>query len=134
MPDDVGVTDAAAVELVAQAVFESWAFYPDASKKPAWYPCGNSTRQDHARIMARAAIAAMQPTLDAAREAGRREGLEQAATTCERKANNIRRVNTFRGKVNMSGEFGASMADDCAKMVRSLIPAAPAPMEAADAR
>lgn len=32
---------------------------------------------------ARAAIAAMQPALSAAREAGRREGLEQAALACE---------------------------------------------------
>ena len=134
MPDDVGVTDAALVEAVAQAVFESWAFYPDASEKPAWYPCGYSTRQDHARIMARAAIAAMQPALDAAREAGRRDGLEQAATTCERKANYIRRMSTYRSRVNMSDKFGASMADDCAKMVRALIPAAPTPTEAADAR
>ena len=121
MPDDVGVTDAALVDEVARALHDAdQAFYKEECVD--YESC------------ARAAIAAMQPALDAAREAGRREGLEQAATTCERKASYIRRMNTYRGRVNMSGKFGASMADDCAKMVRAMIPAAPTPMEAADAR
>ena len=134
MLDDVGVTDAAFVELVAQTIFESWAFYPDDPEKLAWYPRGNSTRQDHARIMARAAIAAMQPALDAAREAGRREGLEQAAVACDEKAAVIRHVNTHCGCVNSVGAYGADMVDDCAEAIRALIPADQAPMEAADAR
>ena len=75
MPDDVGVTDAALAETVARVLMDGhlWAgaflnskFHYERERR-AW------------RHAARAAIAAMQPALDAAREAGRREGLEQAA-------------------------------------------------------
>ena len=131
MPDDVGVTDAALVETVARAMFAAWADRMDVSRT---YECQGTVEENHYMANARAAIAAMQPAMDAAREAGRREGLEQAATTCERKANDIRRVNTYRGKVNAHGDWGSWVADNCAEMVRTLIPAAPAPMEAADAR
>ena len=129
MPDDVDVTEAAMVEAVAQAVFESWAFYPDAPEKPAWYPRGNSTRQDHARTLTRAAIAAMQPALDAAREAGRKDGLEQAAQVCE-----TDRLYWMAGKHGICDVMAAEATAYCRNAILALISAAPAPMEAADAR
>ena len=78
MPDDVGVTDAALVELVARAMCQ-WA----SGRNDLWRSWEGE---------ADAAIAAMQPALDAAREAGRREGYEdgqiemqgRAAEACDR--------------------------------------------------
>lgn len=49
------------------------------------------------------------------------QALERAARECDAKAEGIRRTNTYRGKVNQTGEYGAQMADDCAKQIRALI-------------
>ncbi len=56
----------------------------------------------------------------------RAQALEEAARECDAKADGIRRVNTYRGKVSQPGQYGAEMADDCAKQIRAL-GAAPTP-------
>ena len=67
MPDDVGVTDAALVETVAQAIMTEYA--------RGIADAGRWTGQALPALL----DSMMQPALDAAREAGRRDGLEQAA-------------------------------------------------------
>ena len=47
------------IERAAQAILESRSFYGGDPKKTAWVARGNSDRQDEARNLARAAIAAM---------------------------------------------------------------------------
>lgn len=51
------MTDDAAVEAVARAIYEGMP-YDGLTKKPAWVFRGNSWKQDEARRYARAAIAA----------------------------------------------------------------------------
>ena len=76
MPDDVGVTDA--VEAVARALWRHDRVTRDLGHA-TWPDDLSDDGQRYYRDRARAAIATMQPALDVAREAGRREGLEQAA-------------------------------------------------------
>lgn len=57
------------IEQVARAIFASQSFYGDDQQKPAWVDGGNSTRQDDARRLARAAIAAMREPTEAMCEA-----------------------------------------------------------------
>jgi len=61
---------------------------------------------------ARRAIAAMQPELAAARDAGRRAGLEEAIAACE----------TERQNWTEEGDGGGAWAiDDCRKAIRALV-------------
>ena len=124
MPDDVGVKDAALVELVARAMM---------GDSHAWEHLSVSEKS-HLIADARAAIAAMQPALDAAREAGRREGLVVAKGECETRASAVRRANTRGGQLTADGHFGVGIALSCADDIRALIPATPAPINAADVR
>ena len=115
MPDDVDVTGAAMVEVVARAIH-------DADQANYKEECVDY------ESCARAAIAAMLPALDAARKAGRREGIEQS------------RIAAGQAAWRHEGHDGYSKAMDgaavqqvrsCVDAIRALIPAARAPMEAA---
>ena len=126
MPDDVGVTDSALVELVARKMMETWAARMAKGRRWDRLDAGDRQRwhQD-----ARDAIAAMQPALDAAREAGVQKGLEQAAAMLDHKAENRSPNDAPNASVliALAYRWGADS-------IRALIPAAPAPMEDADAR
>ena len=154
MSDDLGVTDAALVEAVARAIWI--VLHPHSHIGDV----GTQGRHNEIAVAARAAIAAMQPamqaeytrgiadagrwtdqalpsvldsmmqpTLDAAREAGRREGLEQAAQVCE-----TDRLYWMAGKHGICDVMAAEATAYCRNAIRALIPAAPAPMDASDAR
>ena len=131
MPDDVGVTDAVLVETVAREI------------------CRRAISTDnHWRSWkgeAEAAIAALQPDLDAryqdglfagmamlhqgnealsaAREAGRREGLEQAAQSAEQ----VHSQYYLGGNLVQIRQWDDGPA--ISRAIRALIPAASAPME-----
>jgi hypothetical protein len=48
---------------------------------------------------------------------------ERCAKVAERKAEDIRRVNTYRGKVNQISGFAADMVEDLASAIRGSYPA-----------
>jgi hypothetical protein len=51
--------DEALREVIARAIYESASFYGNDPGKPPWVPGGNSTRQDEARTLADAILAAL---------------------------------------------------------------------------
>jgi len=72
----------------------------------------SQTERDRTRAMIRAAVAAMQPEMAAAHEAGRRAGLEEAIAACE----------TERQNWTEEGDGGGAWAiDDCRKAIRALV-------------
>ena len=84
-------------------------------------PCGGPNSAWQYRGDARAAIAAMQPEIAAAYEAGRRKMAEEAAAVCQAKSTNIRSVNTNRGRIGATAVYGADVADKCAALIRALV-------------
>ena len=121
MPDDVAVMDAALVELVARALH-------DADQANYKEECVDY------ESCARAAIAAMQPALDAAREAGRREGYEDGQIEMQGRAAEACDRLSYTPAASTSTRAAMCARQIRAFSLRALIPAAPAPMEAADAR
>ncbi len=100
----------AAVEAVARAIYEHWAFGDwTNNQKPAWVEMGNSKMQPLARDFARTAIAAHEATLRPAIEAA---ALDRAAKCAE----------TYQTHLTGPG-IDAGTARNIARDIRALRPA-----------